>query len=56
MLLPTYFQTVHGISTTMSGVYYLPMTLMSTTCIVITGFTITACGYYAPFLWIGPLL
>lgn len=56
LLLPTYFQTVHGVSSGLSGVYYLPMTIMSTVCIVITGFTITAYGYYAPFLWIGSLL
>lgn len=53
-LLSTYFQTVHDISTTMSGIYYIPRTLASVIGSVITGFAVTACGYYVPFLWAGP--
>lgn len=56
MLLPTYMQTVHNVSATLSGAYVLPMAGASTFCIVITGFSITAMGYYVPFLWVGPLV
>ncbi|KAL2751800.1 hypothetical protein ACRALDRAFT_1073124, partial [Sodiomyces alcalophilus JCM 7366] len=56
MLLPTYFQTVHGATATMSGIYYMPMTIVSVVGIVITGFSITAWGHYVPFIWIGPLI
>jgi hypothetical protein len=55
-LLSTYFQTVQDVSITMSGVYYVPRTLASLIGSVITGFTVTACGYHVPFLWIGPLI
>ncbi|KAH6652983.1 major facilitator superfamily domain-containing protein [Truncatella angustata] len=54
-LLSTYFQTVQDVNITMSGVYYVPRTLSSLIGSVITGFTVTACGYYVPFLWAGPL-
>ncbi|KAH8198319.1 hypothetical protein TruAng_007521 [Truncatella angustata] len=48
-------QTVQDVNITMSGVYYVPRTLSSLIGSVITGFTVTACGYYVPFLWAGPL-
>lgn len=56
MLLPTYFQTVHGATATMSGIYYMPMTIVSVVGIIITGFSITAWGHYVPFMWVGPLI
>jgi hypothetical protein len=56
MLLPTYFQTVHGATATMSGIYYMPMTIVSVVGIVITGFSITAWSHYVPFMWAGPLI
>jgi hypothetical protein len=56
MLLPTYFQTVHDATATMSGIYYMPMTIVSVVGIVITGFSITAWSHYVPFMWAGPLI
>jgi hypothetical protein len=56
MLLPTYFQTVHGTTATLSGIYYMPMTIVSVIGIIITGFSITAWGHYVPFMWAGPLI
>lgn len=56
MLLPTYFQTVHDTTATLSGIYYIPMTIASVVGIIITGFSITAWGHYVPFMWAGPLV
>ncbi|KAJ4300382.1 hypothetical protein N0V88_003056 [Collariella sp. IMI 366227] len=56
MLLPTYFQTVHGATATLSGIYCMPMTVVSVLGIVITGFSITAWAHYVPFMWAGPLV
>jgi hypothetical protein len=55
-LLPTYLQTVHDISATLSGVYQLPITFSNILSITLTGFAISAWGYYVPFLWAGPLV
>lgn len=55
-LLPTYLQTVHDISATMSGVYQLPITFSNLTSISLAGFAISAWGHYVPFLCCGPLI
>lgn len=56
LLLPTYLQTVHSLSAVQSGLAVLPMALITTFSITITGFTVSAYGYHIPFLRAGPLL
>ncbi|PGH27911.1 hypothetical protein AJ80_00461 [Polytolypa hystricis UAMH7299] len=55
-LLPTYLQTVHDVTPTMSGVYQLTLTSANIVSIMIAGFAMTAWGHYLPFLWGGPLV
>lgn len=55
-LLPTYLQTVHGVSATLSGVFQLPTTLSNLASITLTGLAISAWGHYVPFLCSGPLV
>lgn len=55
-LLPTYLQTVHGLSATLSGVYQLPITFSNLASMALAGLAISAWGRYVPFLWCGPLV
>ncbi|KAH7032671.1 major facilitator superfamily domain-containing protein [Microdochium trichocladiopsis] len=55
-LLPTYLQTVHDISATLSGVYQLPITLSNITSMALASTVITKYGHYLPFLRAGPLI
>jgi hypothetical protein len=55
-LIPTYLQTVHDVTPTMSGVYQLTMTAANIFSITVAGFAMTAWGHYLPFLWVGPLV
>lgn len=53
---PIYFQAVKGTSATMSGVYGLPFTIVSALSTILAGFSMTAYGYYVPFMWAGSVV
>ena len=55
-LLPTYLQTVHGLSATLSGVCQLPITFSNLASMALAGLAISAWGRYVPLLWCGPLV
>ncbi|KAJ5833038.1 Aspyridones efflux protein [Penicillium riverlandense] len=55
-LMPIWFQGVRSTNAAMSGVYMLPFTAASTVCVLISGFSMTALGYYVPFMWAGSLV
>ncbi|RDW64262.1 hypothetical protein BP5796_10764 [Coleophoma crateriformis] len=55
-LLPIYFQAVKGTSATLSGVYGIPFTIASAIATIVTGFSMTAYGYYVPLMWVGSLV
>ncbi|KAK5111872.1 hypothetical protein LTR62_004604 [Meristemomyces frigidus] len=47
--LPIYFQSVHGASPTMSGVYLLPNIIVALIFAVVSGRLVGMVGYYTPF-------
>ncbi|KAF2259733.1 efflux pump protein [Lojkania enalia] len=47
--LPIYFQTVKGVSPTMSGVYVLPSILSQVLLAVVSGGAVSKMGYYLPW-------
>ncbi|KAH7014274.1 major facilitator superfamily domain-containing protein, partial [Microdochium trichocladiopsis] len=55
-LLPTYLQTVHDISATLSGVYQLPITFSNIISVAISSQAISTWGHFLPFLRAGPLV
>lgn len=55
-LLPTYLQTVHGISATLSGVFQLPITFSNIASMTAASLVISARGHFLPFLCAGPLV
>ncbi|KXJ90365.1 major facilitator superfamily domain-containing protein [Microdochium bolleyi] len=55
-MLPTYLQTVHGLSATMSGVYQLPITGSNIFAMAVASATISRTGRFLPFLHAGPVI
>ena len=54
--LPFYFQAVQGVSPEESGIRNLPFLMTSLFSPIISGFAVSAIGYYVPFMWIGSIL
>ncbi|OJJ08782.1 hypothetical protein ASPVEDRAFT_89992 [Aspergillus versicolor CBS 583.65] len=54
--LPIWFQSVKGASATMSGVMNIPLILSVAFTSVLTGWTVTALGYYLPFMYVSIIL
>ncbi|KAJ7729391.1 putative MFS multidrug transporter [Mycena maculata] len=54
-LLPIYFQTIQGVTAIESGSHNLPMLLTIVISSLIVGGTITAVGYYTPFMLLASL-
>lgn len=48
--LPIYFQSIHSVSPTMSGVRNLPLIIAVTIATIVSGASITKTGIYAPIL------
>ncbi|KAH7177126.1 major facilitator superfamily domain-containing protein [Dactylonectria macrodidyma] len=48
--LPIYFQSIHNVSPTMSGVRNLPLIIAATIATIVSGASITNTGIYAPIL------
>ncbi|PYH79215.1 permease of the major facilitator superfamily [Aspergillus uvarum CBS 121591] len=48
--MPTYFQAVHGVSATLSGVLCLPIVVGLTLSILVGSSLTSALGYYTPFM------
>ena len=54
--LPLYFQTIKNASPIKSGVDYLPLILINTVAILLSGVLTTRIGYYMPWIWISSIL
>ncbi|KAH8170300.1 major facilitator superfamily protein [Sarocladium implicatum] len=55
-MLPTYLQTVHGISATVSGLYQLPITGSNICAMSGASMIVSKTGKFLPFLYAGPLI
>ncbi|KXJ85804.1 major facilitator superfamily domain-containing protein [Microdochium bolleyi] len=53
-ILPTYLQTVHGLSATISGLYQLPITGSNISAMAIASTVVSKTGKLLPFLYAGP--
>ncbi|EZF74359.1 hypothetical protein H105_04048 [Trichophyton soudanense CBS 452.61] len=49
--LPLYFQVIKGANPIRSGINYLPLILVNTIGIIISGLLTTKLGYYMPWIW-----
>lgn len=54
--LPLYFQAIKNESPIISGVDYLPLILINTVAILISGALTTKIGYYMPWIWASAVL
>lgn len=54
--IPLYFQGVQNASPIRSGVDYLPLILINTVGILLSGFLTTKIGYYMPWIWTSSVL
>ncbi|KAM5463855.1 hypothetical protein MauCBS54593_007300 [Microsporum audouinii] len=53
--LPLYFQVIKDASPIRSGINYLPLILINTVGIIISGILTTKLGYYMPWIWFSSL-
>ncbi|PVI03675.1 putative major facilitator superfamily transporter [Periconia macrospinosa] len=51
--LPYYFQATKGANARQSGVYILPFVITNTFVTFVTAGSITRCGFYVPFMYVG---
>ncbi|KAL1884584.1 hypothetical protein Plec18167_002174 [Paecilomyces lecythidis] len=54
--LPLYFQTVKNATPIRSGVDYLPLILVNTIAILLSGILTTKIGYYMPWIWLSSII
>ncbi|KAI9933823.1 hypothetical protein ASPWEDRAFT_35745 [Aspergillus wentii DTO 134E9] len=54
--LPIWFQAIKGASATKSGIMNLPMILAVVICSVLSGYLVSAIGYYTPFMIVSSVL
>ncbi|GAD92455.1 hypothetical protein TERG_05351 [Paecilomyces variotii No. 5] len=54
--LPLYFQIVKNATPIKSGVDYLPLILVNTIAILLSGVLTTKLGYYMPWIWVSSIL
>ncbi|KAI9865978.1 MAG: MFS sugar transporter [Trichoglossum hirsutum] len=54
--LPIWFQAIKGVSATKSGIMNLPLILSLVTASLLAGGSVTALGYYTPFMIAGSIL